>query len=91
MEPNAAILALVLLGLALALVTTVLRRRSVRRRGGKLLGPRSALRRELVRRVRGDSVCAERLLHYERERAPEVSETALVRRALERLERDRRR
>jgi hypothetical protein len=91
MEPNAAILALVLLGLALAVAAAVLRRRSVSRRGGKLCGPRTALHRELVRRVRGDRACAERLLHYEREKAPEASETELVRRALDRLERDRRR
>ena len=88
MQPNAAILALVVVGLAFAAVA--LRRRSVRRRGGKLRGPRTALYRELVRQVRGDRACAERLLRYERQRAPEVSETEFVRRALERIERDRR-
>ena len=76
--------------LAVSLLAAALRwRRSVRRAGGKPVGAKSALYRRLVACVRGDTACADRLVQHEREQAPGASGAELIRRALQRLERDR--
>ena len=49
----------------------------------------AALYSDLVHRVGGDRSVADRLIEYERERAPHVSGDELVKRAIERLERDK--
>lgn len=45
---------------------------------------------ELLSKVRGDALTAERLIEYERRRAPSASREELIRRAIERWERDNR-
>jgi len=50
---------------------------------------RSPFYSDLVHRVGGDRSVADRLIEYERKRAPHVSVDELVKRAIERLERDK--
>lgn len=52
-------------------------------------GQRSPFYSDLVHRVGGDRSVADRLIEYERKRAPHVSRDELVKRAIERLERDK--
>jgi hypothetical protein len=52
-------------------------------------GQRSPFYSDLVHRVGGDRSVADRLIEYERKRAPHVSIDELVKRAIERLERDK--
>ncbi|UCG84178.1 MAG: hypothetical protein JSW38_05010 [Dehalococcoidia bacterium] len=52
-------------------------------------GQRSPFYGDLVHRVGGDRSVADRLIEYERKRAPHVSRDELVKRAIERLERDK--
>lgn len=89
MEPNAIVLAVVISVLVAGVVAAALGRGTIARRGGRLHGPRRALYRELLRRVRGDEACAARLIELERSEAPRASKPELVRRALQKLERDR--
>lgn len=53
-------------------------------------GGEAGLERELVRRVRGDTELAERLVALERRRAPEESRREWLEEAIRRLERDHR-
>jgi hypothetical protein len=48
------------------------------------------LYQDLLSKVRGDAATAERLIEYERERAPNASREELIRRAIERWEDDNR-
>jgi type II secretory pathway pseudopilin PulG len=65
--------------------------RSRATRGRKKARPREGvLYRQLLGRVLGDRQVADRLVAYERERAPDTSESERIRRATQRLDRDRR-
>jgi hypothetical protein len=54
------------------------------------VGGEAGLERELVRRVRGDTELAERLVALERRRAPDESRREWLEEAIRRLERDHR-
>ena len=55
-----------------------------------LLSNEQGLFNRLVAKTGGDSAVAERLIAFERQRAPQAPRAELIRRAIERLELDRR-
>ena len=57
---------------------------------GSLLSNERGLFNRLVAKSGGDSAVAERLIAFERQRAPQATRAELIRRAIERLELDRR-
>jgi len=61
------------------------------RRGWRTRESAGKLYRQLLARLLGDRAAADRLIDYEREQAPDDREATLIQRALDRLERDRRR
>ena len=72
-----------------ALAVALRRPRVGERKGSDTAAPEDLLYRQLLIRLRGDRGCADRLVEYERERAPDVSHVDLIRRAIVRLEHDR--
>ena len=57
---------------------------------GSLLSNERGLFNRLVAKSGGDAAVAERLIAFERQRAPQATRAELIRRAIERLELDRR-
>ena len=57
---------------------------------GSLLSNERGLFNRLVVKAGGDAAVAERLIAFERQRAPQATRAELIRRAIERLELDRR-
>ena len=82
-------LALLMLGVGLFFAWTIARRRFKARGGlgGALMGSRT-LRRQLLK-LTHDPEVAKRLVDAARARHPELSEAALLRRVIRKLERDR--
>lgn len=90
MDSNALVLIVVVVLVGGALVAAAARTRRGARDGAR--GERKqygAAYRELVRAVRGDRACADRLVEYERGEAPGATRAELAQRALRRLARDR--